>query len=229
MPMLSLVGFQAVHKPPLMNDADTIEVYTGLTAADHLGWVHSDRWFLNEYTRGLHKSLRTLGQMLRNDANTNRRNINSAYPARFAPAKLAHTFLDLIASCCPTVINISAIPARQLASSLPVESIFQFDEEDIPLAEGDHVIAAIEPGRPGRYKPRLRFQNKIDAAGNKLCNVCGSSSHLYATCPARPNPANAVGTTVFKGYQLEVAGGSDETFFEYVRRVVFYDISSDFQ
>ena len=40
MPMLSLVGFQAVHKPPLMNDADTIEVYTGcwktwLTATDH--------------------------------------------------------------------------------------------------------------------------------------------------------------------------------------------------
>ena len=39
------------------------------------------------------------------------------------------------------------------------------------LADGDHVVAALEPGRPGQSKPRIRFMNKIDNAGNKLCNV----------------------------------------------------------
>jgi hypothetical protein len=80
MPMLSLVGFEAVHKPPIMNDTDTIEVYTErwkswFTAAYHLGWVYSDRWFLNEYARGLHGSLRKLGMVLKNDANNNRTSI----------------------------------------------------------------------------------------------------------------------------------------------------------
>ena len=156
LPMLSLVGFEAVHRPPIMNDADTIDMYTErwkswFTAADHLGWINSDEWFLIEYTRGLHKSLRQMGGTLKNEANANRRNVNSAYPARYSPSQVAHTFLDLICRDSPSSIDIRAIPARQLASSLPIESVFQFVEDDIPLAEGDFVVAAIEPGRPGRY------------------------------------------------------------------------------
>lgn len=61
LPMLSLVGFEAAHTPPVMVDKDTIELYTEgckswCTAADHMGWIYSDRWFLSEYVRGLHGS-----------------------------------------------------------------------------------------------------------------------------------------------------------------------------
>lgn len=45
------------------------------------------------------------------------------------------------------------------------------NEEVLPLAESDHVIAALELGRPGSSKPPFRFQNKNNADGNKLCNV----------------------------------------------------------
>ena len=84
LPMLSHVGFEAAHPPPVMDDKDTVEMYTErwkswLTAADHIGWSYSDRWFLNEYVRGLHGSLGTLGLLMKSAAMTSCRNEYSAY------------------------------------------------------------------------------------------------------------------------------------------------------
>ena len=51
LPMLSLVGFEAIHTPPVMDDKDAIEANTErwqfwFDAAGHIGWSYSDRWFL---------------------------------------------------------------------------------------------------------------------------------------------------------------------------------------
>ena len=234
LPMLSLVGFEAVHTPPVMDDKDTIEAYTKrwqfwFDAASHIGWVYSDRWFLNEYVRGLHRSLSKMGALLLTAANTSCRNVNSANPEKFSLTELGHTFTGIISSC-PSAIDISGTTARMLAASLPIESISPFVEDEIPLAEGDHVVAALEPDRPGRIKPRIRFQNKVDNAGNKMCNVCGSSDHLYANCPVRPNPVNELGAAIYNAYQVAAAQpGPDESLFEFVQPVAIYELSPDFR
>ena len=234
LPMLSLVGFEAVHTPPIMDDKDSIETYTErwqvwFDAAGHLGWVYSDRWFLNEYVRGLHRSLSKMGTLLLHAAEANCRNHNSAYPEKFSLTQLGHTFVGIICSQCRVTGNIGATPARMLASSVPIELISPFVEDDLPLAEGDNIIAAIEPGRPGRSRPRIRFQFKTDDAGNKLCNVCGSPDHLYAASPVRPNPVNKLGVTIFDAYRLEADNGSLESLYEFVRRVAICELSSDFR
>ena len=76
-------------------------------------------------------------------------------------------------------VDFRAIAA--LASSLPIESVSQFVKDDLRLAEGDHIVAALAPGRPGRSEPRLRFQNKTVADGNTLCNVCGPLVQILLT------------------------------------------------
>lgn len=95
---------------------------------------------------------------------------------------------------------------------MPSSRFFQFYEEDITLTEGDHAIAALEPGSPVRSRTCRRFQNKIGADGNKLCNVCGSSCHLHVTCPARPNPVNELSMAIVKAYQLAVENGSAHSY-----------------
>lgn len=77
--------------------------------------------------------------------------------------------------------------------------------------------------------PRLRFQNKVDDNGNKFCNVCGSSTHLYATCPVRPNPANGHSVAIYKAYQVAVENGSTQSCYEFVRWVAFYEVGPEFR
>ena len=145
LPMLSLVGFEAVHTRPVMDSNDTIDMYTArwkswFHAADAIGWIYSDRWFLNEYVRGLHRSLGEVGLLLKGNATANCRNENSAYPVKFSPNQILHTFVGIVARHCRVAVDISSIPARMLASSMPNEWIFQVVENNLPLAEADLVI-----------------------------------------------------------------------------------------
>ena len=52
---------------------------------------------------------------------------------------------------------------------------------------------------------------------------------MQVTGPARPNPVSEISVATFKAYQVETDNGSDDSYYEFIRRVGIYALSPDFR